>query len=121
MSGCTSSARTPLRAHRIDAIIDRGDLLGDGLQVNLAGAHVVKSANNLVGDLFNDFTVDGRSRACLKLGLKRAQQGLDRIEINRRPDRVEPRAKLAEHRVQLPRANLRVSEAVELIADFGEY
>src|ERR1700684_885160 len=109
MSGCTSSARTPLRAHRIDAIIDRGDLLGDGLQVDLAGVHIVKSANDLVGDLFNDFTVDGRSRDCLKLGLKRAQQGLDRIEINRRPDRVEPRA------------DLRVSEAVELIADFGEY
>src|ERR1700684_2444092 len=121
MSGCTSSARTPLRAHRIDAIIDRGDLLGDGLQVDLAGVHIVKSANDLVGDLFNDFTVDGRSRACLKLGLKRAQQGLDRIEINRRPNRVQPRATVAEHWVQLPRVDLRSSEAVELVADFREF
>src|SRR5277367_5183340 len=60
---------TALRSQRIDAIIDRIDLLGDGLQVDLAGAHIVKSANNLVGDLLNDFTVGGCSRACLKLGL----------------------------------------------------
>ena len=82
---------TALRGQRIDAIIDRVDLLGDGLQVDLAGAHIVKSPNDLVGDLLNDLTIDGRSRACLQLGLKRAQQGLDRIEINRRRDRVSRR------------------------------
>jgi len=63
---------TALYGQRIDAIIDRVDLLGDGLQVDLAGAHIVKSANDLVGDLFNDLTVDGRSCACLQLGLERA-------------------------------------------------
>ena len=81
----------------------------------------MKSPNDLVGDLLNDLAIDGRSRACLQLGLKRAQQGLDRIEINRWRDRLKPRAKLAEQRVQLPHPNIRVSEAVELAADFGEY
>ena len=79
---------TARRGERIEAIINRVDLLGDGFQVDLTGAHIVKSANDFVGDLLNDLTIDGRSRACLQLGLKRAQQGLDRIEINRRGDRV---------------------------------
>ena len=79
---------TALCRQRIDAIVDRVDLLGDGLQVDLAGAHIVKSASDLVGDLFDDLPVDGRSCACLQLGLERAQQRLDRIEINRRRDRV---------------------------------
>ena len=45
-------------------------------------------------------------RACLQLGLERAQQRLDRIEINRRRGRVESRAKLVENRVEPPRADL---------------
>ena len=77
---------TALRSQGIDAIVNRVDLLRDGLQIDLAGAHIVKSANDFVGNLFNDFAVDGRSRACLELGLERTQQDLDRIEINRRRD-----------------------------------
>ena len=87
----------------------------------MAGAHIVKAAGDLVGDLFNDLPIDGRSGARLELGFKRTQQRLDRTEINRRRDRVESRAELVENRLQLARAGLGVSEAVELVADFDEY
>ncbi len=81
----------------------------------------MKSASDLVGDLLDDLPIDGRGAARLKLGLKRAQQRLDRTEINRRRDCIQSRAELVEDRLQPARADLSVSEAVELVADLDEY
>ena len=48
------------------------------------------------------------------------QQGLDRSEIDRGGDRIEPGAEVAENRLEPARADLGVGEAIELAAEFAE-
>ncbi len=106
---------------RVDAIVNRVDLLRERFQLALAGAHIAKPAGHLVGDVLDDLPLDGRIGGGLELRFERAQQRLDRIEIERGCDRVDSRAKLAERRLQLARAGLAVREAVELVPDFDEH
>jgi len=70
---------------------------------------------------FDDLRIDRGGGARIELGLERAQQGLDRIEINPSRDRVKPRSELVENRVQPPRADPRISEPIKFVADFDKY
>ena len=109
-----------LRRQRVDAIVDSGDLPGKSLRIVVSGVEILKTTSDLVGDAHGDLPIHERRTARLELGLERMQQGLDRIEIDRGGDRIEPRAEVAENRLKPARADLGVGEAIELAAEFAQ-
>ena len=86
----------------------------------MSGVEILKAAGDLVGDALGELPIRGRTSARVELGLERAQQGLDRIEIDRGGDRVEPRAEVAQDRLEPARADLGVGEAIKLAAEFAQ-
>ena len=61
----------------------------------------------MIGDLFNRPEDRGAHSPAPRVGLERAQHGFDRIEVNRRPDRVQSRAELVENWIEFARADAR--------------
>ena len=109
-----------LRRQRVDAIVDSGDLPGKSLGIGVSGVEILKTTGDLVGDAVGDLPIQERRSARLKLGLEPTQQGLDRVEIDRGGDRIEPGAEVAEDGLEPACADLGVGEAIEFAAEFVE-
>ena len=108
------------RRQRVDAIVDSGDLPGKSLGIVAPWVEILKTTGDLIGDALGDLPFLKRRTACLELGMERLQRGLDRIEIDRGSDRIEPGADVAKNRLEPARADLGVGEAIELAAEFAE-
>ena len=63
----------------------------------------------------------GAARVPLELGLKRVKQSLNRTQIDGGGDGVEPRAQLAENRLERARAGLGARQPIELVADLRKH
>ena len=109
-----------LRRQRVDAIVNSGDLRGKSLGIVVSGAEFLKTPGDLVGHAVGDLSIRKRRSARVDLGLERTQMCLDRTEIDRRSDRIEPGAEVGENRLEPARADLGVSEAIELAAELAQ-